>query len=290
MLLVLLNIWIWQPVVDYLGRNENLAVTMLDVGQGDAILLKTPEGRYGLVDGGRGNIVLAQLAKVLPPHVHNLEFVVLTHPDADHIEGIIPLLQRYKVSYLFANKSGKDSPVWESLLKEVDGLRVSNFTPRDNNDFLWGCCTLVDVVWPPAEMDTYHETEANDISIGLAIHYYDFDMFLAGDLGGELEMQAVKSSQKKLANIEVLKAGHHGSKTSSSLTVVQTLMPAVTLISVGAENPYGHPHAEVLENLTGIGSQVFRTDQEGSVKISTDGKSYFAVESEIGVEKFEIKH
>lgn len=267
-----------------------LHLYFLDVGQGDALLLQTPEGKWGMVDTGRSPDLLSKVQEFMPTTNRELEFVVLTHPDADHIESVLEVLTAYKVKYLFWNKTAKQNGLISELKNLVTSTDTIDMPLKENNDFVVGCCTKFNVLWPSKDFDTYHETESNNISIALLVSYKDFDVFTAGDLPTEFEDKLVRLSDVKQTQVEVLKVGHHGSRTSTSNEFLRLLNPEIGIISVGKGNSYGHPTPEVIQNLANNHVQILRTDLLGNVEISTDGEQQFQVDSGLGVEYISIKH
>lgn len=276
--LVALNGFLWEGFLkEPFDGLSQLEIHILDVGQGDSILIKTPDGAYGLIDGGKGKRVLSELGKSLPFGQRKLTFVIATHPDADHIEGLIEVVKRYEVENLFWQKSSKQSDEYSELKSLVDQLGIKNYELRDTHDFRVGCCTEFDVIWPKYQADIYHETEVNEISIAVIVKYKDFEMFTAGDLG-EGEIKAIEDWQESEefsadSTIDVLKVGHHGSSSSSDYAFLDAIKPKLALISVGENNSYGHPHQQVLDGLGSINAKVFRTDLHGRILLQTDGES-----------------
>lgn len=281
--LVLLNGYVWQP---YVGRDSGLLeVQVLDVGQGDSILVRTPDGLYGLIDGGKGDKVLAQLNEVLPWGQRRLDFVISTHPDLDHFEGLIPVMERYDIGALFWTKTDKDIPAYQALKDVVVRKHITNYRISSDYDFRLGCCVDFDVLWPLTTSNTYHVEDANDYSVAVLLKYKDFSMYMGGDLGGDLESQSVSALASDA--VDVLKVGHHGSKTSSSLSFLDVIKPKLAIISVG-ENSYGHPAPQVLNNLSSVGAAVWRTDLLGRITITTPG-DLLEIFSEKGVEKMQLR-
>jgi competence protein ComEC len=263
-----------------------LEIYMLDVGQGDSILIHTPDGGYGLIDGGRGQVVLSQLAEVLPIGDRRLDFVLATHPDADHIEGLISIVQNYQVQKIFITKNSTNSGVYAELKSAIGQRGIENFEIKDTNDFRLGCCTNFNILWPRETMDGYHESETNRLSTAVLLSYKNFRMFLAGDLPTPEELDSVQDLENR--DITVLKVGHHGSRTSTSSEFLNKTKPELALISDGINNSYGHPHSEVLENLVEHNVKIFRTDQIGRISLDTDGEE-LEVKGQKELEYFHLK-
>lgn len=246
-------------------------IVFLNVGQGDSIVLRNLEGKYALIDGGKGQRVLSELGEVLPPLEYKFDFIIATHPDADHIEGLIEVIKRYEVGKFFINKSGKESSVYQELIRQLTINNVPTYELRSDNDFQWGCCINFDVVWPHPGSNVYNNLDANSTSIATIISYNNFNMYTGGDLNKDNEIISV---QDKSFDVEVLKLGHHGSETSTSLDFLEKVTPEHAIISVGSENSYGHPSLKVLDMLEIYGITSWRTDLHGRISIYSNGHDW----------------
>ena len=263
-LLIAINISIWREFLSYESKLNYFEFTMLDVGQGDSFLIKTPNNYYGLIDTGRGSKVIEELEKQLPYNYDTLEFVILTHPDADHIEGFLKLVDFFNVKKLFINSSVNDNDIIKEFSTKINFQTYSLF---DLNDFTLDLVNF-DVLWP--KMSEYLQVkDKNDSSVAIAIRYKDLDIYTAGDLPVNYEVQSVENL--KFNDFDILKVGHHGSKTSTGIEFLNILKPEISLISVGKNNSYGHPSEEIIGNLGIVKSSIFRTDMDGSISIRSDG-------------------
>jgi len=246
------------------GADGRLHVTVLDVGEGDAILVTGPDGTRLLVDGGRsGQEALAALGRRLGYRQRSLAAALLTHPDQDHSGGLAAVLERYRVGAAAAGPAWSDSPgfqAWEDAVAD-EGLDVEPLQQGGRIDL--GAGAFVEVVWPPADAPPGD----NNVSVVLRITWRDVSFLLTADIDQETERTLLLTGVRLSA--EVLKVAHHGSAGSSSAEFVAAVRPAVAVISVG-ENPYGHPSGAVVERLRP--AAVFRTDQSGDVDVSTDGR------------------
>ncbi len=247
-----------------------LHVTFLDVGQGDAILIQTPSGRQILVDGGLYPTVLAdQLGRQMPFWDNDLDMVVATHPDEDHVAGLTAVFERYTVSQLITNGEGRETAEAFAVL-----LQTAENGETDIHPALAGEVIVVDdgvrleVLHPGPLLNA---TNRNDNSVVLRLVYGAFTLLLTGDAewGAEEMMLANGRSLQAM----VLKAGHHGSESSSSLPFLQAVQPHILVISAGQGNRYGHPHAVVLERAVAMGTAVLRTDELGTIEVITDGQT-----------------
>ncbi len=248
---------------------DSLLIQVLDVGQGDAIVIRTTDDKYILIDGGPGEVVLEQLGKVLPFWQKTFDLVIATHGDSDHISGLVEVMNRYEVKVFIYNGEDKNTEVFDELMRRADIHNVRVETARSDMDIQIGCCLSFDVLWPNISYSP--ELSSNDLSVGLIASYGNFDMYFAGDLSSNYEEEMLKNLPK---HVEVMKLSHHGSKTSTSLELLDLLTPEKAIISVGKGNTYGHPSKNIIDSLSSRGVVIHRTDEEGIVSILTYGNTY----------------
>ncbi|HDQ71786.1 MAG TPA: DNA internalization-related competence protein ComEC/Rec2 [Chloroflexi bacterium] len=245
-----------------------LHVVFLDVGQGDAIFIQTPTGKQILIDGGpSGTQVLAQLGRQMPFWDRTLDVVLLTHPDADHITGLIPVLERYRVSALVHRDVGCETSLcqhWHQLL-ELEGAIIHQGQAGLTLTFDDG--VQMEVIHPGERLVGGATPNPNDNSIVARLTYGQFSILLPGDIEADVERQ-LAAQGASLQSI-VLKAAHHGSCSSTTPEFLDAVKPELVVISVGADNRFGHPCDAVLERLEGLA--VYRTDEHGAVAIISDG-------------------
>lgn len=278
--LILLALVLWQL------PDKKLHLVVCDVGQGDAILVSWQSYQM-LVDGGPDQSVLSCLSEKMPFWDRNLEVVVLTHPDSDHVTGLIEVLKRYRVDNLIAGDVAKDSAeFWEFHGLVMDkGIKVRSLHQGDNLrigpvklNVLWPESSTQQLVWKKDRTDLQvlgaqvFPKDINETSLVLLANYGDFDFLLAGDIGEKTERHLLK--KEGLNQVEVLKVAHHGSKFSSSQDFLNLVSPEMAVISVG-KNWFGHPTREVLEKLEQIKVKIIRTDQQGTVEIVSDGRDWW---------------
>jgi len=256
----------WVAVFQF--PDGKLHVTFLDVGQGDAIFIETPDGAQILIDGGpEGSVVLAEMGGQMPFWDRTLDLVVLTHPDADHLTGLIPALERYDVRTVMLRELPLESDLmdaWEKALADEGAtlLRGETATHIALSDGV-----ALDVLHPGPALVADSDADTNNNSIVLRLTYGDVAFLLPGDIQAEVEQVLVRSGVYLRST--VLKLPHHGSKTSTSPAFLHAVGPQVAVISVGADNSFRHPSAEVLERLDDM--LIYRTDQNGRVAITSDG-------------------
>lgn len=243
-----------------LGPSAPLKIWFLDVGQGDAILVETPGGEQVLIDGGPSRKVVQKLGGILLPWDRQIEAMVLTHPDADHVTGLAAVAESYAVGTLY--ESGRRGAAGAD--KTLDLLVDNQVTVRAGDSFEVGGVRF-DVLWPNADPMTFSET--NDASVVLLLTYGETSVLLTGDIEAEGE----RAFSATLEPVDVLKVAHHGSTSSTDPLLLSAARPRMAVIPVGEGNRYGHPTDLVLSRLVSRGISIFRTDTDGEVLLTSDG-------------------
>lgn len=254
-----------------IGRSSDLRVTFLDVGQGDAILISQGSKQI-LIDGGRdGGLLLERLGSFMPFWDRVIEVVVATHPDADHIGGLVPVFDAYSVGAFMWSGPG-DTELSGILEKKSEQASLGIIQSGKGAEIRFPSGALLRFLHPyPGGQDTY---DTNDRSIVSELTYAGHSFLFTGDLSRREEKRIVTSGR-----VDVLKVGHHGSKSSTSEVFLESIRPRDAVISVGKNN-YGHPSDEVLGSLGRIGAEILRTDRIGSVSYTCSrGKDECEVES-----------
>lgn len=244
---------------------HEMRVHFIDVGQGDSIFIESPNGKTMLVDGGvkgAGQKVVSYLKEL---GVNKLDIVVATHPDADHIGGLIPVINSIDIGQFYDSGKVHTSQTFEEMLTLIDTKNIPYNVPKTGDSIAFDDDINVKVL-----NANEHAKDNNDASIVLKIAYGNVSFLLTADAGIALEKEMMQYDVKAT----VLKAGHHGSNTSSSAEFIQAVHPEVAILSYGEGNKYGHPHAEVVERLQAIGSKIYATAEAGTVIVSTDGINY----------------
>jgi len=250
------------------GSNR-LTVTFLDIGQGDAALVQAPNGSRILVDGGpSGEAISEALGRRLPFDDRRIDLLVLTHPQADHMGGLPDVLRRYHVRQLLDTRYAADTALYADWRHAVADTGVTEVAAQRGEAMNLGDGVTVTVLNPPGDMNVQGTDDLNDSSIVLRLTMGGVSMLLTGDITGQAESDMLASGTNLQAS--VLKVAHHGSQTSSSPDFLRAVHPAIDVISVGANNPFGHPAADVVNRLRD--ASVFRTDENGDVTVSTDGE------------------
>lgn len=286
-MLILGNVALWSVLYKENDRDNTgtLTVIFLDIGQGDAIFIEAPNGNQVLVDGGSNAKVLHELGKLMPWYDKSIDMLVATHPDLDHIGGFVSVLKRYKVKYLLEpgveSKTLTSSTVHElaqsnrvKIVTARRGMRIILDDSRDKK-------VIMTVLFPNKDVS---KDDPNDASIVMRLTYGDTEVMLTGDAPVSVEKKLVYLDNKPIdANAplsdlrlasDVLKVGHHGSKTSSTEEFVMAVNPNYAVISSGKDNKFGHPHAEVLSILAKFSVNVLRTDERGTIIMKSDGRKF----------------
>jgi competence protein ComEC len=250
--------------------DDNLHIVFIDVGQGDATFIQTPNGRQILIDGGYYPSVLNdELGRLMPFWDHELDLMIATHPDADHIAGLAGVFERYRVGELITNGQGLgESPIYDAVLTAADTAETPIHRALAGETILIDDGVWLEVLHPGAELIP---DERNENSVSMRLVYDDFSFVFTGDAehNGEQAMLV----RGEFMGAQVFKAGHHGSKGSSSAEMLAAIRPSIITISVGADNNFGHPSPEMLQRAADMGAVVLRTDQLGTIELITDGQA-----------------
>jgi competence protein ComEC len=265
--MALMTVVTWVAVFQF--PDGKLHVVFLDVGQGDAIFIETPAGAQILIDGGpEGSTLLSELGGQMPFWDRTLDLIVLTHPDADHLTGLIPTLERYDVRAVMLRELPHETDLTEAWKKALADEGATLLRGEAATHIALSDGVTLDVLHPGPALVADSDADTNNNSIVLRLTYGDVAFLLPGDIQTKVEQALVRSGVYLRST--VLKLPHHGSKTSASQVFLDAVRPQVAVISVGAENSFRHPSAEVLERLDDM--LVYRTDQNGRVAITSDGR------------------
>lgn len=251
-----------------------LQVSVLDVGQGDAILIRSPVGKTMLVDAGDTDAGSRVVADLQTAGVTGLDAAVATHAHADHIGGYQAILSHFTVGTFYDPGYPATSSTYEKMLTTIGQKRIRFVTPTAGQTIDLDPNVWIDVISP----DGNNTGEIHDNMLVLRMKYGTVSFLLAGDMPDTLEQRIASSLQPTT----ILKVGHHGSQTSSSAAFLAATRPKVAIISVGAGNSYGHPAAGTLSRLRAIGATVYRTDRDGTVTVTTDGNTYSVTTGKAG--------
>lgn len=236
------------------------------------VFIETPSKNQILIDGGPDDSLLSELGEVMPFWDRSIDVVVLTHPNLDHAAGLVAVLKNYKVDYFVDANDSYALAEYEELKKISQDKKIKRIIARRQARFVLDKNILMEILWP--EKITAEDPNRNSIIAKLSFDEIDF--LLTGDAEKGEELILVQRGDNLQS--EILKVGHHGSKTSSNPLFLEKVRPEYALISVGRRNRYGHPHSEVLENLSSIGAKIFRTDLDSRIELKTNGQYLTLVE------------
>lgn len=251
--------------------NKNLEVDFLDVGQGDAALIKTPEGQNILIDGGQDKSVIKRLAKVMPFYDKQIDIMILTHGHDDHVTGLVDVLKRYRVKQILYTGAAHTGPNYLKWLELVNEKKIKmTIIDRQQTVTLGQNCDL-EIIFPLTSFLEKGVENLNNTSIAVKLIYGQNKFLFMGDLE-EIAEQDLLSSGLDL-QADVIKVGHHGSDTSSGQEFINLVEPKYAVISVGADNDFGHPSLRVINRWLRAGAEILRTDKLGTIKMASDGNS-----------------
>lgn len=242
---------------------DTMEVHFIDVGQGDATLI-TCGGHAMLIDAGDDTKGTAVQHYLNQQKIATLDYLILTHPDADHIGGAPVIITKFEIRQVFVSNFEKDNRTYEKLIQALDYRRLDAATPEAGAEYALGTAVMT-VLAPNAEYDN-----PNDASIALLIQNGDNKFLFTGDAGAAAERDILDTGMDISA--DVYKVGHHGSRYSTSADFLEAAAPAYAVISCAQDNAYGYPHAEILNMLKAHGVKVYRTDEAGTVIAASDGK------------------
>ncbi len=257
-----------------------LHLTVLDIGQGDAILVEAPSGATALIDGGPDpELTLRRIGANLPFHLRRIDLLVLSHPHQDHVAGLVEVLARHRVGAVIEAGIGFENPSYARLLTDASVAGIPVVLARAGHEIALDPSTTLAILYPGDEdaRAPLPDGDINNASVVVEIRHGGFRALLTGD--AEAPVEAALVSRGTLRPVDVLKVGHHGSHSSSTPEFLAAVDPTLAIISAGVDNEYGHPAAETLAALAG--HMVLRTDLDGDVEVATDGHT-FAVKTDAG--------
>ncbi len=281
--LLICNVFSWLVVYD-LSRPQFLEVIFFDIGQGDSIFIETPDNYQILIDGGPTNVILEKLGKEMDFWDRRIDLIILTHPEHDHIAGLIEVLKRYEVENIVWTGILRDTAEYKEWVRLIEE-EGSNIKIVQAGQRIITPNLFFQILYPLENLKGQDVKNTNNVSIINRLVFNNTSFLFLGD--------AYKSVERKLMNngtyldSDILKVGHHGSKTSTSKELLESVNPQIAVISAGKDNRYGHPYEEVLEILNDYGIRILRTDEMGDIKIISDGDKIKIINSKnYGISNF----
>ena len=249
----------YTPSID-----PQLTVRVLDIGQGDCIIVKAKTGETMMIDAADQGMFPVIDAALKEMDIQKIDVLIATHPHADHIGSMPQVIAHYEIGEIRMTRSSHNTKTYEDLLEAIQkkGLKITGTKAGDNFDIAGAYCEIVS----PETIDE-NDQNNNSVAVHMTLHHISF--LFTGDMEAKAE-QAVLEGGYDIAS-DVLKVAHHGSLSSTSDAFLDAVSPDLAVISCGAGNDYGHPHEETLTKLEEAGIQIYRTDLSGNVTIFTDG-------------------
>ena len=286
------------------GEAGKLTAAVLDVGQGDGIFMKGPEGGTYLVDGGSSNVKKVGQYRLEPflksQGVGKLDYVLISHGDSDHMNGVEELIEGQDIGVKIGTLVLPVKEVWDEDLEKLagkarnHGVRVVVIEPGQSireGEMVITCIQPGNMGIKSEDTGSWQENAVqgtgstglepgNAASMVLAVQYGEFDMLLTGDVEGEGEKQLTKQLEESYLNCtwEILKVAHQGSKNSSTEEFLWQVQPAYALISAGQKNRYGHPHQETVKRIADVGSRIYSTQENGAIIVEVEGGELLRLE------------
>lgn len=267
--LILLSAVLWTVVL-HENRKGVLKFEVLDIGQGDSLFIESPTGTQVLVDGGPNNNLSKQIGKVIPWYDRHIDMLVITNPDADHYEGFIKLLDKYSVDVVLEPGTTNKYEAYGFLENKIKEKNIPKIIVRKGEVVDLGGGAYIQILFPDRDVSGL---SSNDGSIVMKLVYGDTSVMLQGDSTAKIEEYLLNTQGGNLKS-DILKAGHHGSRTSSSVGYVKAVSPKLVAASSGKNNDYGHPHKEVVDTMQKLNIPFLDTCNNGTIIFESDGKNF----------------
>lgn len=246
-------------------------VYMFDVGQGDSFFIQTSTGKQMLIDAGKDATVLGELSRVMPWNDRSIDIVLATHPDMDHIGGLDEVFKRYKVDMFLTSSVGGETEEYKNLLKIVNEKKIPAYFVEQGVRFDLSSTEYFMVLFPDRDVKGW---ETNTGSVVGKFVSGERSILFTGDSPTSIEQYLAKTIPD-LLDVDILKLGHHGSRTSTTAALLKVTTPNLALVSAGKNNSYGHPHKEVTDLLQQFAVPIVSTQDQGTVVFETDGVKWY---------------
>jgi competence protein ComEC len=295
--------WFWRfgfaSIAGGIDNSGKLKVIFFDVGQGSSVFIEALNKNQILIDGGPGSQILNKLGGVMPFFDRDIDAVILTHPDSDHLNGLVDVLQKYEVGQVIDSCVNDSGAAYQEWLKLIADKKINRLCAKAGQKIKLDSETEINILYPFSSLEGMSFKNTNDVSIVAKLNYGQNHILLTGDAEEKTEYQLINFGV--IPQAQILQVGHHGSKSSSSENFVKAVNPETAVIQVGKNNRYGHPHQEVLGRLNSFchsdppqagknlndeilrfaqdddegcigerGAEIFRTDLDGDIEFLCD--------------------
>ncbi len=252
-------------VAQIISESRELTVRVLDVGQGDAIFIRTPYHQSILIDGGPDDRTQRQISRLLPLFDRTIDLMILTHPHADHVRGLVPILDRFDIRQVYISGRSNASGEYDAFESAVGARAIRQESIWKGKRIVFGADLSLDILAPLRDEREVTDDDLNNSSVVGMLTFGSHRILLMGDAGEPVERELMR--RDLLRDVDVLKVGHHGSKYASMSEFLKRVSPEFAIISSGKGNDYGHPHHQVLDRLADAHARVLRTDINGTVTV-----------------------
>ena len=248
----------------------SLIIYFLDIGQGDATLIRTPNGDDVIIDGGPNNTLIRKIGEYLPITDRDIEVMVLTHPDSDHLIGLLEVLNRYRVKKVILTGVDHNLAEYDYFRQKIKDDQIETVIINKPQTIDLGGGVAYEIFSPGENLENKTVESTNNTSIAGKIVYQNSSALITGDLENEEDLLDKNFNLKS----DIYHVGHHGSNNANDLDFILAVDPEYAIISVGADNRYGHPNYRTVKNLEKSGAEIFRTDQQGDIIFFSDGNNF----------------
>jgi len=269
--LFVIAVVVWIFVFVETRQSRFLEIDFFDVGQGDSIFIETIDKKQILIDGGPDLSVLEKIGRAMSFYDRYIDIVVLTHPEQDHLNGLIEILKRYNVGTVITSGIIKNTDQYKEFIKIIKEKNIPIYIAKLGGEIDFGNNIKLNILYPFESIAGKEASDVNNFSVVSQLIYNNFKLLLTGDIEKSVENKLIKSGLNLQS--DVLKIAHHGSKTSTSDEFLKKVDASLAMILVGKDNKYGHPHQEVLDRLADL--QIFQTGRDGNIEILSDGIDFF---------------
>lgn len=250
-----------------------LHINFLDVGQGDSIHIRKDDFDI-LIDGGPDQDVLTALGEKMPFYDKTIEYMILTHPHADHVTGLVDILDYYEVQNIIYTDTKFDSNIYDEFLGKIEKENSNIIIAKGYEKFDIEDLFYFEILWPDENISNIESANENNTSIVTKVTYGNISTLLMGDLENDAQSDLLNLYPEKL-DADILKVAHHGSSNATNEIFTKLVSVEIAIISCGVDNKFDHPHQESLDILDSLNMKTFRTDQDGAISIFSDGINFW---------------